>query len=118
MRLPDTRGGWSGALPGASYPGWLKPFVPLVKSYGVPRYGEFDPTLPFAFTHLLLFGAMFSATSAMARSSWCWPPPCSGNWAGWHGSASPPGPFRCCSACSYGSIFGYEDVIEPVWLAG
>ncbi|MDO9220120.1 MAG: V-type ATPase 116kDa subunit family protein, partial [Thiobacillus sp.] len=41
------------------YPGWLKPFVPLVKSYGVPRYGEFDPALPFAFTYLLLFGAMF-----------------------------------------------------------
>ncbi len=35
------------------------PFVPLVKSYGVPRYGEFDPALPFAFTYLLLFGAMF-----------------------------------------------------------
>lgn len=41
------------------YPGWLKPFVPLVKSYGVPRYGEFDPALPFAVTYLLLFGAMF-----------------------------------------------------------
>jgi V/A-type H+-transporting ATPase subunit I len=41
------------------YPGWLAPFVPLVKSYGVPRYGEFDPALPFAFTWLLLFGAMF-----------------------------------------------------------
>ena len=41
------------------YPAWLTPFVPLVRSYGVPRYGEFDPTLPFALTYLLLFGAMF-----------------------------------------------------------
>jgi len=47
------------------YPGWLKPFVPLVKSYGIPRYGEFDPALPFAFTYLLLFGAC-SATSVTA----------------------------------------------------
>jgi hypothetical protein len=41
------------------YPGWLKPFIPLVKSYGMPRYGEFDPALLFAFSYLLLFGAMF-----------------------------------------------------------
>jgi len=99
-----------------SYPGWLKPFVPLVKSYGVPRYGEFDPTLPFAFTYLLLFGAMFGdighgaiilvLAAALFRKL--------GRMA-WIGVAA--GAVSMLFGLLYGSIFGYEDVIEPVWLS-
>lgn len=39
---------------------WLfKPFEMLVKLYGVPSYGEIDPTPFFAVIYMLLFGAMF-----------------------------------------------------------
>ncbi len=99
-----------------SYPGWLQPFVPLVKSYGVPRYGEFDPTLPFAFTYLLLFGAMFGdighggvilllAAALYKRLGK----------AAWIGIAA--GAVSMLFGLLYGSIFGYEDILEPVWLS-
>jgi V/A-type H+-transporting ATPase subunit I len=99
-----------------SYPGWLMPFVPLVKSYGVPRYGEFDPTLPFAFTYLLLFGAMFGdighgavilvLAAALFKKL--------GRMA-WIGVAA--GAVSMLFGLLYGSIFGYEDVIHPVWMS-
>lgn len=98
------------------YPGWLQPFVPLVKSYGIPRYGEFDPTLPFAFTYLLLFGAMFGdighgavilvLAAALYRRL---------GRAAWIGIAA--GAVSMLFGLFYGSIFGYEDILEPVWLS-
>lgn len=98
------------------YPGWLQPFVPLVKSYGVPRYGEFDPTLPFAFTYLLLFGAMFGdighggviliLSAALYKRL--------GKIA-WVGISA--GAVSMLFGLLYGSIFGYEDIIEAVWLS-
>jgi V/A-type H+-transporting ATPase subunit I len=98
------------------YPGWLKPFVPLVKSYGVPRYGEFDPALPFAITYLLLFGAMFGDVGhgavilllaamlyrRLGRMAWV-------------GMAA--GAVSMLFGLLYGSVFGYEDLIEPLWLS-
>ena len=98
------------------YPGWLKPFVPLVKSYGIPRYGEFDPALPFAFTYLLLFGAMFGdighgavillLSAALTRRL--------GRMA-WVGMAA--GASSMLFGLFYGSLFGYETLIEPLWLS-
>jgi V/A-type H+-transporting ATPase subunit I len=98
------------------YPGWLRPFVPLVTSYGVPRYGEFDPTLPFALTYLLLFGAMFGdighgavillLAAALRRRL--------GRMA-WIGIAA--GAVSMGFGWLYGSLFGYEDLVEPVWLS-
>lgn len=98
------------------YPGWLKPFVPLVKSYGIPRYGEFDPALPFAVTYLLLFGAMFGdvghgavillLSAALLRRL--------GRMA-WIGVAA--GAVSMGFGVLYGSFFGYEDLIEPLWLS-
>ena len=98
------------------YPAWLEPFVPMVKSYGVPRYGEFDPTLPFALTYLLLFGAMFGdighgavillLAAALYRRL--------GRMA-WVGMAA--GAVSMGFGLLYGSIFGYEGIIEPLWLS-
>ncbi len=98
------------------YPAWLAPFVPLVKSYGVPRYGEFDPALPFAFTYLLLFGAMFGDVGhgavilLLAASLYRW----LGRMA-WVGVAA--GAASMGFGLLYGSIFGYEDILHPVWLS-
>ena len=38
---------------------WLTPFSSLVRQYGVPRFGEFEPTLLFAISFALMFGMMF-----------------------------------------------------------
>src|SRR5512135_36736 len=98
------------------YPGWLRPYVPLVKSYGVPRYGEFDPVLPFAIVYLLLFGAMFGdighgaaivlLSMVLARRL--------GGMA-WVGIAA--GAVSMLFGFFYGSLFGYEDIIAPLWLS-
>ncbi len=98
------------------YPGLLRPFAPLVKSYGVPRYGEFDPTLPFAITYLLLFGAMFGdighgavimvLAAALHRRL--------GRLA-WVGIAA--GAVSMLFGFFYGSVFGYENLVEPRWLS-
>lgn len=98
------------------YPRWLAPFVPLVKSYGVPRYGEFDPALPFAFTYLLLFGAMFGdlghgAVIALLAAAFYRR---LGRMA-WVGVAA--GAVSMLFGVFYGSVFGYEELIEPVWLS-
>lgn len=37
----------------------VRPFEQIVKMYGIPRYGEFDPTVYVAITYTLLFGIMF-----------------------------------------------------------
>lgn len=98
------------------YPGWLKPFVPLVESYGISRYGEFDPALPFAITYLVLFGAMFGdvghgavillLSAGLIRRF--------GRIA-WVGVAA--GGVSMGFGLLYGSIFGYENLIEPLWLS-
>ena len=37
----------------------LRPFEMFVKMYGLPSYGEFDPTLLIAITYSIFFGFMF-----------------------------------------------------------
>jgi V/A-type H+-transporting ATPase subunit I len=107
----------AGTIPSlVRYPFWLTPFVPLVRSYGIPRYGEFDPTLPFAFTYLLLFGAMFGdighggviviLSGLLAKRL---------GKVAWIGIAA--GLVSMIFGLLYGSVFGYEDLIEPVWLS-
>jgi V/A-type H+/Na+-transporting ATPase subunit I len=98
------------------YPAWLAPFVPLVRSYGVPRYGEFDPTLPFAFTYLMLFGAMFGdvghgAVIALLAILFA----ARLGRAAWLGIAA--GSVSMLFGLAYGSVFGFEDVIQPVWIS-
>lgn len=97
-----------------SYPAWLRPFLPLVKSYGVPRYGEFDPTLLFAVTYVLLFGAMFGdvghgavilllASLLHGRLTWL------------RGVGMAAGAASIAFGLLYGSAFGYETLIHPLW---
>lgn len=98
------------------YPGWLQPFAPLVRGYGLPRYGEFDPTLPFAVGYLLLFGAMFGDVGQGAvillvalllgrRLGRV-------RWVGVAAGAASMG-----FGVAYGSVFGREDLIAPRWLS-
>lgn len=94
----------------------LTPFATLVKQYGVPQYGEVDPTLLFAITFLLMFGMMFGdvghgATIALAA------------WLLRHklGRFTPFGVLAGLSSAAFGflfgSVFGYEHLIEPLWLS-
>lgn len=98
------------------YPPLLRPFVGLVRNYGIPRYGEFDPTLLFALTFIAMFGMMFGdvghgAVIAVA-GLFAWPK--SGRVAAFMGMA---GLSSMLFGLLYGSIFGYEHILHPLWMA-
>lgn len=98
------------------HPQFLRPFSMLVRNYGVPRYGELDPTWLFAVTFVLMFGMMFGDVG--------------------HGLviASAGLVFRkllqrfarlfviiglasTVFGVLYGSVFGYETLIKPLWVS-
>lgn len=94
----------------------LRPFAALVKNYGIPRYGELDPTWLFALTFIAMFGMMFGDVGhgllivlggVLLRNKV-------------RGIA----PFMILAGLSstlfgflYGSIFGYEHVLPALWLS-
>ncbi len=96
--------------------GLLRPFAMLVQQYGVPRFGEFDPTILFAITFAGMFGMMFGDIG--------------------HGSVIVvtglvlrrrlraftylfvlAGASAMLFGWLYGSIFGVEHWIDPLWIA-
>lgn len=97
--------------------GLLKPFAVLVKNYGVPRYGEVDPTVLFAITFVAMFGMMFGdvghglvftaiglgLVGTKLRSF----VPC----------VVGAGLSSTLFGFLYGSVFGFEEWIHPVWVA-
>lgn len=102
-------------VPPARHP-WLRPFSLLVQQYGIPRFGEFDPTLIFGISFCLMFGmmfgdlgqgALFSLLGLLLRRRL--------------GHFAPP--LILAGLCSmafgllYGSVFGVEDWLEPLWIA-
>jgi V/A-type H+-transporting ATPase subunit I len=94
----------------------LAPFANLVKQYGIPRYREVDPTLLFALTFVLMFGMMFGdighggtilLVAWLARRKL--------------GSFTPfvmsGGLAAMLFGVLYGSVFGYEEYVHPLWIA-
>lgn len=94
----------------------FRPFEMYIKMYGLPSYNEFDPTIFVALTYAFIFGAMFGdlgqgfllfmagfilykvkdfALGAIISAA---------------------GFFSMIFGLLFGSIFGFEDIIEPLWL--
>ncbi len=94
----------------------LKPFEMYTKMYGLPAYNEMDPTLFIALTYSFIFGWMFGDVGQglclviggfllykfkkmdLAAIISC------------------AGIFSTFFGFMFGSVFGYEDIIDPVWL--
>ncbi|HET7832034.1 MAG TPA: V-type ATPase 116kDa subunit family protein [Gallionella sp.] len=95
---------------------WLRPFTRLVLNYGVPRYGEIDPTILFAISFVLMFGMMFGdvghgavialAGVALRRRL--------GHYAVLAGAI---GISSMLFGLLYGSVFGYEHVLHALWMS-
>ena len=94
----------------------LAPFELLVNQYGIPAYGEVDPTPWFAVTFLLMFGMMFgdlghgaviALAAVLARRK------------------LPKfylfGVFAGISSMGFGllfgSLFGYEEILPALWMS-
>lgn len=98
------------------YPTWLGPFADLVRGYGVPCYGDFDPTLFFTFSFTAMFGMMFGdighgllivLAALLLR----------GQARRFRSLLLAAGAAACVFGGLYGSVFGLEGVIEPLWVA-
>jgi V/A-type H+/Na+-transporting ATPase subunit I len=98
------------------HPRWLQPFASLVLDYGVPRYGEIDPTLLFALTFVLMFGMMFGdvgqgviviLAGVLLRRRL-------GQYAT---LAVAVGLSSTAFGLLFGSVFGFEHVIPALWMS-
>ncbi|MDI3547563.1 MAG: V/A-type H+/Na+-transporting ATPase subunit [Halanaerobiales bacterium] len=99
---------------------WVKPFESLVELYGVPRYGELDPSMFMAVTYLLMFGMMFGdvgqglvfllAGILILRRIIRFASPEMGLLAMGLGLSSTVFGFL------YGSLFGIEDILPALWV--
>lgn len=94
----------------------LGPFSALVRPYGIPRYGEIDPTPVLAVSFVLMFGMMFGDLGQGALillASWFARRrlPALGVIGSLAGLSS------MAFGLSFGSVFGYEHLIPALWLS-
>lgn len=97
-------------------PGFLKPFEMYVKMYGLPAYNEMDPTFFVALTYSFIFGWMFGDVGqglCLAIGGFLLYKIKKMDLAAIIGFA---GIFSTFFGFMFGSIFGFEDVIEPLWI--
>ncbi len=96
--------------------GIFRPFEMFVRMYGLPSYGEMDPTIILGLTYSFLFGFMFGDVGQglclllggflLYRTK----------------KINLAAIISCCGFFStifgflFGSVFGFEDVLEAAWL--
>lgn len=97
-------------------PRFFKPFEMFIKMYGLPSHDELDPTMFVALTYTFIFGAMFGDVGQglclflgggllyLTKKI---------NLAG---IISIAGVFSTFFGFMFGSIFGFEDILEARWL--
>ncbi len=108
----------SGSIPPTKLknPKPFRPFEMFIKMYGLPAYNEFDPTMFVALTYAFIFGWMFGdvgqglclAVGGFALYAWK-----KINLAAIIGYA---GIFSTIFGFLFGSVFGFEDIIDAVWM--
>jgi V/A-type H+-transporting ATPase subunit I len=95
---------------------FLGPFQHLVKNFGMPGYREIDPSGLFAVSYVLMFGMMFgdighgmviAATSLALRK----------RFPEFATIGVSVGLSSILFGFAYGSLFGYEDVVPPLWMS-
>lgn len=94
----------------------FKPFEMFIKMYGLPAYGELDPTIFLAMTYSFLFGMMYGDAGQglclviggfilykVKKQNLCAIISCAGVSSTIFGFL-------------YGSVFGFEDILHPIWV--
>lgn len=97
-------------------PGLFKPFETFINMYGLPAYNELDPTILIGITYSILFGFMFGDVG----QGFCL---LLGGYVLYRlKKLNLAAIISCCGFFStlfgflFGSIFGFETIISPVWL--
>lgn len=94
----------------------FKPYEMFVKMYGVPNYREFDPTWFVALTYSLLFGIMFGDVGQGAFLTLGGYYLYKKKKADLGGIIALAGFFSTIFGFMYGSVFGFENIINAMWL--
>ena len=97
-------------------PGLFRPFEMFINMYGLPAYDEIDPTIILGLTYSFLFGFMFGDVGQglclmvggylLYRAK----------------KMNLAAIISCCGFFSaifgflFGSVFGFEDILDPIWL--
>lgn len=97
-------------------PKLFAPFQMFVEMYGLPAYNEMDPTIFIALTYTFMFGVMFGDVGQgiclvvggfllyhIKKMNLAAIISLAGIWSTFFGFM-------------YGSVFGFEELIEPVWM--
>lgn len=94
----------------------FEPFEMFVQMYGLPAYNEMDPTIFIALTYTLMFGIMFGDVGqglCLVAGGFILYKLKKMNLAA---IISVAGIWSTVFGFLYGSIFGFEDILEPVWM--
>ena len=97
-------------------PKLFKPFEMYVKMYGLPDYHELDPTVFVAITYSFIFGVMFGDVGQgllLAIGGFLLYKKKHLDLAAIIGTA---GIFSTFFGFMFGSVFGFEDIIDALWL--
>lgn len=95
----------------------FRPFETFVEMYGLPTYGDIDPTPLVAITYTLLFGIMFGdlgqglVIMLIGILLWSLKKISFGKVLTRIGASS------AVFGCVYGSVFGFEELLNPVYKA-
>lgn len=97
-------------------PKFFKPFEMFIRMYGLPAHNELDPTIFVALTYTFIFGAMFGDVGQglclfiggallykLKKINLA-------------GIISIAGIFSTFFGFMFGSVFGFEDIIEATWI--
>ena len=96
---------------------FFKPFEMFVDMYGLPAYDDIDPTPIVGITYTLLFGLMFGdlgqglLISLLGWVMWKWKKMNLGRIMIRIGFSS------AVFGCIYGSVFGFENLLDPIYHA-
>lgn len=115
--VEDDRDTYFGAPPTKlKNPKVFKPFEMYVQMYGLPAHDEMDPTIFVGLTYSFIFGAMFGDVGhglllliGGGLLYYFKKIPLAG-------IIATAGIFSTIFGFLYGSIFGFEDIIQPLWL--
>ena len=97
-------------------PKLFKPFEMFVQMYGLPAHNEMDPTIFVGLTYSFIFGVMFGDVGQGLLLL-------IGGFLIYHFKKAPlagiiatAGVFSTIFGFMFGSIFGFEDVLQPLWI--
>ncbi|MDE6728794.1 MAG: hypothetical protein K2J80_12785 [Oscillospiraceae bacterium] len=116
LEIPIDKKGASETVPVKLKNNWIvRPFEMFVKMYGLPTYSAFDPTPYVAVTYMILFGLMFGDVGQGLLVMLLGMLLTKLTKNGLAPIMTRLGIFSMLGGCIYGSVFGIETIIPPIY---